>query len=297
MALDTKNEMSLRTIPKQLGITKPTGITMPPMVTAKLPKSCLRKDQVNLKEFLTALNETMFHSVHGTGSYLPKVLELALYETGLQMMQSLAEQIWESSTMTQWRKWPMIKVENNMVKIHKTPRMCFQRKRSLDLDQDLQSLRFRIYWQNVCDFYGNPAHYLVPPDHVAHTLKLSGANEIVLKLKNSLIEPKKRPAEINSSSEDENNSRKQKNNNFDSTTSDTPDEQIKSEIDLDSSENTQGDGDMESAIPMEYEPKTSALQTGVIHTSEKVEKEFEKILKENDTFDHLTAFMDVLYSE
>ena len=54
---------------------------------------------------------------------------------------------------------------------------------------------------------------------------------------------------------------------------------------------------MESAIPMEYEPKTSALQTGVIHTSDKAQKEFEKILKENDTFDHLTAFMDVLYSE
>ena len=60
MALDTKIEISLRPIPKQFGITKPTGVAMSPLTTAKLPKSYLRKEQASLKEFLYNLNETIF---------------------------------------------------------------------------------------------------------------------------------------------------------------------------------------------------------------------------------------------
>ena len=84
-----------------------------------------------------------YFSVHGKGSYLPKALELALYVIGLQKkMQSLAEQIWEKSKMKKPRKWLIIQVENDTVKIHKTPRMCFQGEKSPDLDGDLQSLRY-----------------------------------------------------------------------------------------------------------------------------------------------------------
>ena len=191
MALDKKNEMPLRTIPKQLGITKPTGIALPLMTTKKLTQSYLREEQASVKEFLTHLHKTMFHSVHGTGSYIPKTLEFALYVTGLQKMRSLADHIWLTSSEKQRRKWPAIQVNDGEIRIHKTPRMCFQGETFSDLDLDLQSLRFRIYWQNVCDFYGKPAHCLISPYDVVHTLKLAKADKIVIALKNRCIETKK----------------------------------------------------------------------------------------------------------